>query len=91
MLVWDDHFGADVPELRMRLPELYPTPVVPDDEYEDVSSSALEAAVVSYRLRVKRGGSLRTHNSRARWSVLFFRVALEKAPYVPRKKEKKCT
>lgn len=47
MPVWDGHFGADVPELRMPLPELYPTSVIPHNENEDISSSALEAAVVS--------------------------------------------
>lgn len=46
MLVWDGQFGADVPELRMPLPEYYPVSRTPYDENEDVGARAMEQATV---------------------------------------------
>ncbi|CAM9201391.1 unnamed protein product, partial [Sphacelaria rigidula] len=44
VLVWDGCFGADLPEIRMPLPEYYPSSSVPYDQNEDVGARAMEEA-----------------------------------------------
>lgn len=48
VLVWDGSFGADVKELRMPLPELYPSSTTPYDQNEDVEARTLAEAIVSF-------------------------------------------
>lgn len=47
MLVWDGFFGADVKEMRMQLPELYPSTSTPYDQNEDFAARTLGEAIVS--------------------------------------------
>ena len=47
VLVWDGCFGADVPEMRMALPELYPTSSAIYDQNEDIGARAMGEALVS--------------------------------------------
>lgn len=49
VLVWDGSFGADVKEMRMPLPELYPSSSTPYDQNEDFAARTLEEAIVSQR------------------------------------------
>ncbi|CAN0042077.1 unnamed protein product, partial [Ectocarpus sp. 12 AP-2014] len=45
VLVWDGFFGADVKEMRMELPELYPSTSTPYDQNEDFAARTLEEAI----------------------------------------------
>lgn len=47
VLVWDGSFGADVKEMRMPLPDLYPSSNTPYDQNEDVAARTLGEAIVS--------------------------------------------
>ena len=47
VLVWDGSFGADVQEMRMPLPDLYPSSTTPYDQNEDVAARTLGEAIVS--------------------------------------------
>lgn len=47
MLVWDGHFGADAKEMRMLLPDLYPSSSTPYDQNEDFEARTLGEAIVS--------------------------------------------
>ena len=45
--MWDGFFGADVKELRMQLPDLYPSSTTPYDQNEDFEARTLAEAIVS--------------------------------------------
>ncbi|CAM9452554.1 unnamed protein product, partial [Ectocarpus fasciculatus] len=45
VLVWDGFFGADVKEMRMQLPELYPSTSTPYDQNEDFAARTLGEAI----------------------------------------------
>lgn len=45
--MWDGSFGADVKEMRMPLPDLYPSSNTPYDQNEDVAARTLGEAIVS--------------------------------------------
>lgn len=47
VLVWDGAFGADVKEMRMPLPDFYPSSSTPYDENEDFAARTLGEAIVS--------------------------------------------
>lgn len=47
VLVWDGSFGADVKEMRMPLPDLYPSSSTPYDQNEDFAAHTLGEAIVS--------------------------------------------
>lgn len=47
VLVWHGAFGADIPELRMPLPDYYPVSSTPYDQIEDVGACAMAEATVS--------------------------------------------
>lgn len=80
MLVWDGSFGADVPEMRMPLPELYPLSSDPYDLNDDIGARTMEEALVSFAEGILYAikSSVYSTKARERLPVHTFRALLRK-------------
>lgn len=78
-MVWDGSFGADVKEMRMPLPGLYPSSSTPYDQNEDFAARTLGEAIVSLVLRRKRSALPIIHLQRDQKQFHRTRVSLKQS------------